>query len=83
MPLFSALAKLLAAGYTFLAEFHLCVVYPLWPGARAFSRLPNDKKGKALGTRLPIVAFFATAPDKIHARNPSTISSIECGCAKS
>jgi hypothetical protein len=22
------------------------------PGARAFSRLPNDKKGKALGTRL-------------------------------
>ena len=30
MPLFSALAKLLAAGYTFLAEFHLCVVYPLW-----------------------------------------------------
>jgi hypothetical protein len=26
----------------------------MWPpGARAFSRLPNDKKGKALGTRLP------------------------------
>jgi hypothetical protein len=25
----------------------------MWPpGARAFSRLPNDKKGKALGTRL-------------------------------
>jgi hypothetical protein len=22
------------------------------PGARAFSRLPSDKKGKALGTRL-------------------------------
>jgi hypothetical protein len=31
MPLFSALAKHLAAGYTFLAEFHLCVVYPLCP----------------------------------------------------
>ena len=29
MPLFRALAKLLAAGYTFLAEFHLCVVSPL------------------------------------------------------
>ena len=35
MPLFSALAKLLAAGYTFLAEFHLCVVYPLWLWAKS------------------------------------------------
>jgi hypothetical protein len=29
MPFFIALAKLLADGYTFLAEFHLCVVSPV------------------------------------------------------
>jgi hypothetical protein len=39
MPLFSALAKLLAAGYTFLAEFHLCVVYLLCPMVLASVRL--------------------------------------------
>jgi hypothetical protein len=32
---------------------YIWVLKVMWPpGARAFSRLPNDKKGKALGTRL-------------------------------
>jgi hypothetical protein len=36
------------------------------PGARAFSRLPNDKKGKALGTRLfNVLSTENTIKDKI------------------
>jgi hypothetical protein len=31
------------------------------PGARAFSRLPNDKKGKALGTRLESISHPSIA----------------------
>jgi hypothetical protein len=37
------------------------------PGARVFSRLPNDKKGKALGTRLLILLIsFPNIFDKLN-----------------
>jgi hypothetical protein len=35
---------------------YIWVLKVMWPpGARSFSRLPNDKNGKALGTRLDAV----------------------------
>jgi hypothetical protein len=48
----------LAAILDFLIHYYYNLLHPLYLGveshvtSRAFSRLPNDKKGKALGTRL-------------------------------